>query len=672
MAEQTGVDAPLGQLDQRRIWLIFGGLMLAMLLAALDQTIVATALPTIVQDLGGAEHLSWVVTSYLLASTVTTPLWGKLGDLLGRRTLFLACIIIFLVGSGLSGTAQDMLQLILYRGVQGVGGGGLMVLAQAIIGDVVPPRERGRYQGAFGAVFGVSSVAGPLLGGFFVDNLSWRWVFYVNLPIGLIALVAVTVVLPVTRATVAPRIDYLGIMLLGTAATCVVLVTSFGDIWGWTSVSVLGLVVLTLVSVVAFVRVEARAPEPVMPLRLFQDGVFRTSSVLGFVVGFAMFGAITYLPLYLQQVQGASPTTSGLLMLPMMLGLLLTSVGSGQIISRTGRYRVFPIAGCAVFTSGLYLLSLMDRATTGLMSGVYMFVLGVGLGMVMQVLVLAVQNSVDYRDLGTATSGVTFFRTIGSSVGVAVLGTVFTSQLTGQLATDVPSGASGPCSPSVLSASAQGLAQCPAPVRSWFLDGYAEAIHVAFLAAVPVGLVAFALSWLLPELPLRTAAAQPALGESLGLAGGRTSLEELRLLLWRALGREDRLTAWERVGREAETPLSRGECWMVTRVAEEGSRSFAAMAEASQSPPEAVEATAQSLGERGMATIRDSVAWITPVGEAEAERLLTAQRRLVAALADEWSGAEKDPHVADLVDDVVRRLAVVREPDESLAVDAGR
>ena len=650
------VDAPPSQLSQRAIWAIFGGLMLAMLLAALDQTIVATALPTIVRDLGGAEHLSWVVTAYMLASTVTTPLWGKLGDLYGRKILFLTCIVIFLIGSALAGTSQTMAQLIAWRAVQGVGGGGLMVLSQAIIADVVPPRDRGRYQGAFGAVFGLSSVAGPLLGGFFVDHLSWRWVFYVNLPIGALALAVVAAVLPVTKARTSPKIDVWGITLLATAATCIVLVTSLGGTsWDWGSAQVLGLSLLAVVAVIAFGFVEARVPEPVMPLRLFRNRVFSTTAVVGFVVGFAMFGSITYLPLYLQQVQGASPTGSGLQMIPMMLGLLLTSIASGQIISRTGRYKVFPILGSAVFTGGLYLLSLMGRETTSLQSGLSMFVLGAGLGMVMQVLVLAVQNAVEYRDLGTGTSGATFFRTIGSCVGVAVFGTVFNSHLESNLAVAPPAGAVGPCSGPALSATSAALASCGADVQNWFLDGYSDAIHTIFLYAVPVGALAFALAWLIPEVTLRTAASRPEQGEVFALPASRTSFEELRLLLWREVGHQDPLRAYAILTKGLDVDLTPGQCWMLARVTAEGSRSIDAMVDHSGVERDRVLATADALLSRGLVDVSDGVVTPTEAGHVVADEIREHERVELRRIVDQWSGGD-EPQLEELVEQLTARL----------------
>ncbi|MFD1813432.1 MDR family MFS transporter [Rhodococcus gannanensis] len=651
-APQAG---PTGDLDKRRLWSIFGGLMLAMLLSALDQTIVSTALPTIVSDLGGAEHLSWVVTAYMLATTATTPLWGKLGDLFGRKYLFIGCVVIFLVGSALCGTSTSMTELIAYRALQGVGAGGLMVLSQAIVGDVVPPRDRGRYQGVFGAVFGLASVAGPLLGGFFVDNLSWQWVFYINLPIGIVALVAVIIVLPKTEAQSKPSIDYLGIVLLAAASGCIVLVTSFGSIWGWGSARILGLIVASVITVVAFVFVELRVPEPVMPIRLLTNRVFATASTIGFVVGFAMFGAITFLPLFLQSVQGATATSSGLRMIPMMAGLLITSIASGQIISRTGRYKIYPIVGCAIFTVALYLLSTMDRTTSDTVTGMYLFVLGVGLGMVMQVLVLAVQNAVEYRDLGAGTSGATFFRSIGSAVGVAVFGAVFNTQLDSHLSGTAPPGAVGPCSVEVLESSTLTLPACPPDVQVWFLDGFTDAFHVVFLFAVPFGLLAFVLSWFLPEVELRTATSAPDPGESFGMPTERSSLEELRLAIWRTLGREHRLRIWEIVVAEAGSDLSRGEAWMVSRVAEERSRTTSQMSTASKTPPTVVEETARSLERRGMVTIDGERVAITFAGDAEADRLLDAQRRRLHEFVSDYPGCDQ-ADVDTMLDEIARSL----------------
>ncbi|MCK0117039.1 EmrB/QacA subfamily drug resistance transporter [Isoptericola sp. CG 20/1183] len=644
-------------LPQSKIWAIFGGLMLAMLLAALDQTIVATALPTIVSDLGGAEHLSWVVTAYMLATTATTVLWGKLGDLLGRKVLFIVCIGIFLGGSMLCGTSETMGQLIAWRALQGVGGGGLMVLSQAIIGDVVSPRERGKYQGLFGAVFGVSSVAGPLLGGWFVDNLSWQWVFYINVPIGIVALVVVAAVLPPITPRSRPRIDYAGIVLLAVVSTAIVLTTSLGGTtWGWNSVQVYAMVTVAVVGVVTFVLVERRAPEPVLPLHLFRNRVFSVAAVVGFVVGFAMFGAITYLPLYLQTVKGSSPTLSGLEMTPMMLGLLLTSIGSGQLITRTGRYKVFPILGTAITAVGLFLLSLMDRDTTTLQSSLSMFVLGMGLGMVTQVLVIAVQNAVAYRDLGTATSGATYFRTIGSSVGVAVFGTIFANQLVANLSTGAPSTAQGPCGPDVLEASPQGLAQCPPDVQDWFLDGYADTLQTVFLWAVPVAVVAFALSWLLPQVELRTAtrdaeptvAAGQAAGETFALPSSRTSLEELRMILWRRVGAQDPLRVYEITAPDAD--LSPEEAWMITRVSLKRSREISVMAERSHASEATVRHVAAGLAGRGLVDLAGSTVTANDQTDVAAEILREAERRRIQQVVAEWPGEE--PEIDSLVHEV--------------------
>jgi EmrB/QacA subfamily drug resistance transporter len=647
---------PPPALSQRQIWVIFSGLMLGMLLASLDQTIVSTALPTIVADLGGASHLSCVVTAYMLASTVTTQLWGKLGDLFGRKVLFLVAIAVFLVGSVLCGTAQDMVQLVVCRAVQGIGGGGLLVLSQAVIGDVVSPRERGKYQGAFGAVFGVSSVAGPLLGGFFVDNLSWRWVFYVNVPVGLVALVVLAAVLPRTTVVGRPSIDVAGITLLGAAATCIVLVTSFaGSVWAWTSPQALGLIAAFVVSTVGFVAAERRAREPVLPLRLFSQRVFAMASVIGFVVGFAMFGAITYLPLFLQRVQGVSPTESGLRLLPLMAGLLLTSMGSGVVISRTGRYKLFPILGCAGFTLGLYLLSRMDATTGTVESSLYMFVLGVGLGMVMQVLVLAVQNAVDYRDLGTATSGATFFRTIGSAIGVAA----FRCGVH-QPTRSVPGAGRAAHGDGRLRAERAGrlrrerrrvLARGAVVVRRGVrgLDPHRVSRRGACRrGGVRAGLLA-ARGTAADRHPDR----RP--GRGAGHAARAASVEELQVALARHLGRDDRLRAYRRLAARAGLDLAPGESWMLSSVVRDGSRRIPDMATRSGTEVVRVHEVAAALAARGYAEITGDSVTATDAGRQVAASLREAQRDALNEILDGWS-PRQDEGIQDLVDTISARL----------------
>jgi EmrB/QacA subfamily drug resistance transporter len=480
-----------------RVRVIFGALMLVILLASLDQTIVATALPTLVGDLGGLQHLSWVVTAYLLASTVTGPVYGKLGDLYGRKSTLQVAIVIFLIGSALCGIAQNMPELIAFRAILGLGAGGLLVTTIAVVGDIIPPRERGRYQGVFGAVFGVSTVIGPLLGGFFVDNLSWRWIFYVNLPTGALAFVVIGAVFHARANRVEHDIDYLGAALLAGGLSSVVLFTSFGGTtFAWDSGESLVLMVLSVVLLTAFVFVERRATEAILPPLLFRNRTFAVSAATGFIIGLALFGSITYLPVFLQIVKEMSPTSSGLQLTPMMGGLLVTSIASGRSISRWGRWRPFPIAGTAIAVVGMTLLSRLSVDSATASAALYMLVLGLGLGMVMQVLVLAVQNDIDPRYMGTATSGTILFRQVGGSVGIAIFGAIFANRLHGELASRGIHSASRAASPAA-------IRQLPAAARHAYADAIAASLHPVFLVAAGISVVAFLLTWLFRETPLR-------------------------------------------------------------------------------------------------------------------------------------------------------------------------
>jgi EmrB/QacA subfamily drug resistance transporter len=489
---------------QRR--LIFGALLLVLFIASLDQTIVSTALPTIVGDLGGLQHLSWVVTAYLLASTIVGPLYGKLGDLYGRKRVLQVALVLFLFGSALCGAAQTMPQLIAFRAVQGLGGGGLIVVSMAVVGDLVAPRDRGRYQGLFGGVFGISTVAGPLFGGFFVDNLSWRWIFYINLPLGALALAVISSAFRSQQTTERHRIDWIGTIVLGSGLSGVILYTSLGGTtYAWTSPAMLAAIVCGVALLTLFPLVESRAAEPILPLDLFRNQTFRTTSAIGFVIGFALFGSVTFIPLYLQIVKGHSPTGSGLLMTPMMLGVLATSTASGFLISRYGRYRAFPIAGTALATVGLYLLSRLGVESSTGVAAAYMLILGLGLGMVMQVLVLAAQNAVDYRLLGVATSGATLFRQVGGSIGVSTFGAIFTNRLGRELAHRLPPGAHAPAH-----ASPALVRHLPPAIHALYVAAVAAALHPVFLTAAAVMVAAFALAWRLHDVPLRERPALPA------------------------------------------------------------------------------------------------------------------------------------------------------------------
>ena len=560
------VDAPRGPtLSKRQINIVFVTILLGVLLSALDQTIVSTALPTIVGDLGSGGHVSWVVTSYILTETIATVLAGKLGDLLGRKIVFQSSIAIFLIGSALCGSANSMTLLIIWRAVQGVGAGGLTVTATALIGDLIPLRDRGKYQGALGAVFGVTTVVGPLLGGLFTDHLSWRWAFYVNLPIGIIVIVMATSTIPGALAKVHAVIDTLGIVFVSIGAGGLVLATSLGgNEFAWTSPVIIGIYAVAVIAVVIFVFVENRAVDPMLPMRLFKDPVFRVTMVLAFIVGFAMLGSITYLPTYLQYVKGVDATTSGLRTLPMVVGLLVTSILAGTVVGRTGRYKIFPMAGSLIMAVGLLLLSMLDAGSTFWTMSAYMLVLGAGIGLCMQVLTLIVQNTARYEDLGVATSAVTFFRTLGSSFGTAVFGAIYSNALSSRMSTALRE--SPGVDPRAVT-TPKTLHKYPANEITKIVHAYSDTLHLVFLWTVPVAAFAFLMSLLLKEVPLQglTRAAATDVGDGFGMPDDTDPRTKLETAVGRLLRKEGRESLPE-VRRSSGTVLGDADGWCVGQI----------------------------------------------------------------------------------------------------------
>jgi EmrB/QacA subfamily drug resistance transporter len=632
-----------------RVRLIFGALLLVMLLAALDQTIVSTALPTIVGDLGGLSHLSWVVTAYLLASTVSGPLYGKLGDLYGRKTLLQIAIVLFLIGSALCGLAQSMTELIAFRALQGLGGGGLMVTTMAVVGDIISPRDRGRYQGYFGAVFGLATVIGPLLGGFLVDTLSWRWIFYVNLPLGAVALAVIGAVFRASTEHLHHQIDYLGAAVLTAGLSAVVLFTSLGGTsYAWSSPLILALIAISVAAVVLFPIVEAHAAEPILPLALFRNRTFVVTSAVGFIIGLALFGSVTYLPLYLQVVKGYSPTESGLLLLPLMGGLLVTSILSGNLISRFGRYRFFPIVGTALMAVGLFLLARLTVSTSLVTASLFMLVMGLGLGMVMQVLVLAVQNAVDYKHLGVATSGSTLFRQIGGSIGVAAFGAIFSHDLATEIAKRIPPGVHIPpaANPDVIK-------HLPAAIRSPYVEAFSAALHPVFLTAAGIAIVGFALTWLLRELPLRQTARAEGVGESFATPHHHTSEREIERILSSLMRREERKRVYEQLIDRSGVDITPPEGWLLRRIAERSPTSEPALAGELHVSREQLHDPLASLSRRAyIHADSDQQIELTAAGQAASDQLLAAGREQLLGLLDGW-----EPEQDEELQPVLRRLA---------------
>nr|WP_090342019.1 MDR family MFS transporter [Mycolicibacterium malmesburyense]CRL72243.1 EmrB/QacA subfamily drug resistance transporter [Mycolicibacterium malmesburyense] len=660
------------EIGSRRRNAVFIAVLLGMLLAALDQTIVATALPTVVADLGGAGHQSWVVTSYLLASTIVTAIVGKLGDLFGRKTVFGVAVLFFLAGSVLCGIAGSMTMLVASRALQGVGGGAIMVTAMALIGEVIPLRDRGRYQGALGAVFGVTTVIGPLLGGFFTDHLTWRWAFWINVPVALVVLAVAAVAIPPLTKSGKAVIDYAGIVFVGLGASGLTLATSWGgSTYPWSSPTIIGLFAASFAALAIFVWVELHAAEPILPIRLFASPVFTVCCILGFIVGFAMLGALTFLPTFMQFVNGVSATTSGLRTLPMVAGMLITSVGSGQIVGRTGRYRIFPIAGTATMAVAFLLLAGMDATTPTWQQSLYLFILGTGIGLCMQVLVLVVQNTSSFTDLGVATSGVTFFRTIGSSFGAAIFGSLFANFLASRIGPALA--ASG--APPRAAESPQALHMLSPEMAAPLVDAYADSLGRVFLCAVPVAVVGFVVSLFLKEVQLREVETVSA--SDLGEGFGMPSTESPEKILEVAVGRLFRDSPEIRLRSLAQEPgcdLDVSQMWALLQIYRQnqvfGSATLTDISERLRVPYEIIEPTFDDLVRRGLALRTDERLWLTQKGIRQVDAISTAiVGRIVEKLATSpsFEGRPDRFQVEAALERIAHRMLLQRDWTEDRA-----